>query len=87
MPGYESRPRVLKNARHLGEYKLWLEFDDGRSGVVDLAEDLNDEAFEPLRDPARFAQFYIDDGMGALTWHQGADLDAEFLYDKLSSVH
>jgi hypothetical protein len=35
---YEHAPRHVIEARYLGDYKVWLEFNDGRKGVVDLAD-------------------------------------------------
>ena len=36
------------DARYLGDYKVWLEFNDGRKGVVDLADELYGDEFEAL---------------------------------------
>lgn len=77
------RHRGITAARYLGDYKVWLEFDDGRKGVVDLADDLYGEDFEPLRDLNTFSEFYLDDGLAAIVWDQGIDFAADFLYAKL----
>ena len=63
-------------ARYLGGHRVWLRFDDGVEGVTDLADELDGEIFEPLRDPAYFARFAVDD---TLTWPNGADFAPEFL--------
>lgn len=42
-------------------YALHLRFDDGVEGVVDLTGDLWGPMFEPLKDPAYFAQVTPDD--------------------------
>src|SRR4030095_14212191 len=47
---YEYAPRHVIEARYLGDYKVWLEFNDGRKGVVDLADELYGDAQHPLRD-------------------------------------
>ena len=39
-----------------GNYQVWLQFNDGRKGLVDLADELYGAIFEPLRDRERFAQ-------------------------------
>jgi hypothetical protein len=65
-------------ARHLGGHRVWLRFDDGLEGEFDLARELDGEVFEPLRDPAYFARFSVDD---TLTWPNGADFAPEFLHD------
>jgi hypothetical protein len=73
-------PHVIQ-ARHLGAHRVWLRFDDGLEGELDLAGELWGPVFEPLRDPAYFARFSVDD---TLVWPNGADLAPEFLHAKLA---
>jgi len=87
LASYERVPRQVIEARYLGDYKVWLEFNDGRKGVVDLADDLYGEPFEPLRKRERFAAFHIDYGLATIAWDHGADFAAEFLYEKLAAMH
>jgi hypothetical protein len=84
---YEYAPRHVVDARWLGDYKVWLEFNDGRKGVVDLADELHGEELQPLRDRERFAQFYLDYGLASIAWLDGQDFTPEFLYDKLRAMH
>lgn len=84
---YEQVARHVIDARYLGDYKIWLEFNDGRKGVVDLADELYGESFEPLRDLQRFAEFYIDHGLATIAWHHGADFAPDYLYDRLVAMH
>jgi len=84
---YESAPRHIVEARYLGDYKVWLEFNDGRKGVVDLSDELHGESLVPLRDRSRFSQFYLDYGLASIAWLDGQDFAPEFLYDKLTAVH
>ena len=84
---YEYAPRHVVDARWLGDYKVWLEFNDGRKGVVDLADELHGEELEPLRDRERFSQFYLDYGLASIAWLEGQDFTPEFLYDKLTPMH
>ena len=87
MARYEHVQRHVIDARYLGDYKVWLEFNDGRKGVVDLADDLYGENFESLRDRVRFAEFYLDYGLATIAWHHGADFAPDYLYEKLSAMH
>ena len=87
MARYEHAPRHVIEARYLGDYKVWLEFNDGRKGVVDLADELYGEEFEELRDRERFAQFYLDYGLATIAWHEGQDFAPDYLYAKLNAVH
>lgn len=71
--------RILE-ADHRGAFRVWLRFDDGVDGEVDLAAELEGEVFEPLRDPAYFASFVLDE---TLTWPNGADFAPEFLHERV----
>jgi hypothetical protein len=84
---YEFAPRHVIDARYLGDYKVWLEFNDGRKGVVDLADELHGEELEPLRDRDRFSEFYLDYGLASIAWLDGQDFTPEFLYDKLTTMN
>ena len=87
MARYEHAPRHVVEARYLGDYKVWLEFNDGRKGFVDLADELHGQELEPLRDRARFASFYLDYGLASIAWLDGQDFTPEFLYEKLTPMH
>jgi hypothetical protein len=74
-------------ARAVGDYRLHLRFGDGVEGVVDLAPHLSFRGvFEPLRDPAYFAQARVDPDLGAVTWPNGADLDPDVLYGRITGT-
>lgn len=40
----------IRLAEYAGEYELRLTFDDGKSGIIDLNDQLWRDVFEPLRD-------------------------------------
>lgn len=68
------------DARHLGGHRVWVKFDDGLEGEVDLHDLLWGPVFEPLKDPAYFANFTVD---WTLTWPNGADIAPEALYARV----
>lgn len=72
-------PRVVE-VKPLKDYKLWLRFQDGVCGIVDLSGELWGPMFEPLKDGALFAQAAIHPELETVTWPNGADLAPEFLY-------
>jgi hypothetical protein len=84
---YEQFPRHVIEARYLGDYKVWLEFNDGRKGVVDLADELHGEELTPLRNRDRFADFYLDVGLASIAWLGGQDFPPEFLYERLKAMN
>lgn len=74
--------RVIK-AEYKGDYRVWLRFNDGAEGVVDLKDELYGEMFEPLKDINKFKSFRVDPELETLVWENGADFAPEFLRDHL----
>lgn len=71
-------------ARALGGFRLYLQFEDGVAGELDLADIVRmDGVFAPLRDPKVFAAVRVDRELGTICWPTGADLDPDVLYSRL----
>lgn len=79
-------PPQLVDARIVGDYRLWLSYDDGREGEVDLSDELSGEVFEPLRDHEFFKRFSLNPDFHTLQWPNGADFAPEFLLHKLDET-
>lgn len=62
-------------------YRLFVRFNNGEAGEVDLSGELEGEVFEPLRDPALFATAYQHPVMRTAAWANGVNLAPEFLLD------
>ena len=59
----------IVEVKPLGDYRLYLRFEDGVAGEVDFAGRLRFEGvFAPLRDPAVFAQVRIHPELGTVAW-------------------
>lgn len=69
---------------YVGGYRIWLRFDDGAEGEVDLAGELAGPVFQPLQDLRVFRQFRLHPELRTLVWPNGADFAPEFLRGKLS---
>jgi Protein of unknown function (DUF2442) len=63
---------------------LFVRFDDGTSGEIDLSSRLFGPMFEALRDPVFFARVTVDE-YGTPTWPNGADLAPDAIYRQLSA--
>ena len=74
-----STPKIT-TAVHVKDYQLKLTFDDGKTGIIDLSDQLWGEVFEPLRDIEQFKSFQVDTELSTIVWATGADLTPEFLY-------
>jgi len=65
-------------------YKVFLEFNDGTSGVVDFEEKLRGDHRQIVRellDLDKFGTAKID--LDTLCWDNGVDFAPEYLYEKL----
>lgn len=70
--------------RVVGDTRVWLQFNDGREGEVELGEELEGAVFAPLRDRTLFAQVAIDPDTRTIAWPNGADFAPEFLAERLA---
>ena len=70
-------------ARYQSGYHVWIEFNDGVSGMVDLSDALWGPVFEPLRDIERFKRFEVSKTLHTLAWDNDADLAPEYLRERV----
>ncbi len=75
----ESLPLVT-SAEYRGGYMIHLRFADNVEGTVDFEEWLSGPVFDPLKNQAQFARFFIE--AGTITWPNGADIAPETLYER-----
>jgi hypothetical protein len=62
-------------------YRLFLRFNNGESGEVDLSGEIDGEVFEALRDPAVFATASQHPLMRTAAWATARTSHPEFLLD------
>ncbi len=74
----------VTQARYCGDYKVWVAFNDGAEGEIDLSPELYGELFEPLKDKEFFRSFTLEGH--TLSWSNGADFAPEFLREQLSCL-
>ena len=73
----------VTDAKYVSDYSIWLSFDDGSKGVVNLNNHLKGPVFEPLKDKELFRQVRFSDELETIIWPNGADFAPEFLKDIL----
>jgi hypothetical protein len=73
----------VADAKYLKDYVIWLRFNNGSRGEVDLKDELSGEIFEPLNDPEFFKNFTLNPEWKTIAWSNGADFAPEFLYSML----
>ena len=69
----------VTDAKYVDGYRVWVAFNDGTAGEVDLSARLHGEVFEPLKDLNFFSQVKFDPEMDTIVWPNGADLAPEYL--------
>jgi hypothetical protein len=74
------------DVRHLHDYVLWLRFEDGTEGEVDLRGELWGEMFEQLLDVELFRRVSVNRDTGTIEWPNGADFAPEFLAERLGTT-
>jgi hypothetical protein len=75
----------LSAMKYIAAYRLWLQFEDGSQGEIDLEQELWGEVFEPLRNLAYFKTVQLDKELNTIRWDNGADFAPEFLYQLITT--
>lgn len=65
------------------DYRVWLRYDDGTEGEVDLSDLAGRGVFEVWQDRHVFETVRIDES-GALVWEGGLDLCPDALFLRLT---
>lgn len=73
----------LTSAKYVTGKIVWVSFDDGTFGEIDLGDSLTGPIFEALQDETEFSKVYFDDELETIAWPNGADFAPEFLKDLL----
>jgi hypothetical protein len=72
--------------RYVREYMVWLKFEDGTEGEVDISRSFKGPVFEPLRNLEYFKQVRVDSELGTIVWPNGADVAPETLHERVQVV-
>lgn len=65
-------------------YKLWLKFEDGLQGTVDLSELKGKGVFKIWEERGVFERVFVDPQSGAIAWNDDVEICADALYLKIS---
>jgi hypothetical protein len=69
----------------LEDYRVWLRFDDGAEGEVDLKDMVGKGVFAAWQDAAFFQQARLD-ARGGITWPGDLDLCSDALYLEVTGL-
>lgn len=69
----------VTEAKYIAGKTVWVSFDDGASGKIDLTDHLLGPVFEILKNDVEFAKVKFDEELQTIVWPNGADFAPEFL--------
>jgi hypothetical protein len=70
----------------LKKHHLFLRFENGISGIVDIADIIPFEGiFAPLKDSRYFSKVKINSDIGTICWENGADISPCYLYSQIKA--
>ena len=71
---------AIVNVKTDDDYFLYLEFDNGEQGWMDMKPFINYGVFQKIKDRSMFQQVRIN--FDTVEWDCGVDLDPEYVYEK-----
>jgi hypothetical protein len=74
--------RKALEIKPLPNYKLWLKFDNGEEGSVDLSHMVNKGVFKAWQNPENFKKAHIVHDNRAIAWSEDLDICVDSLYMK-----
>jgi hypothetical protein len=69
-----------------GGYRIWIRFEDGVSGEVDLSDLVGKGVFRRWQDEQEFREVRIDPETGTVAWPGEIDLAPDALYRDVAGV-
>jgi hypothetical protein len=79
-------PARIVECRALAKYRVWLRFESGESGEVDLSHLAGKGVFVAWNTPGGFESVCIDQQSGTVCWPGGIDLDPDVLLHRISGA-
>ena len=76
----------ITEVKPLPGHRVWLRFDDGVQGEVDLSELVGKGVFASWTDEEKFAEVFVDSESHTIAWPGGIDLCPTTLHRELSGV-
>ncbi len=74
--------RKAIEVKPLADYRLWLKFDNGEEGSVDLSDKVGKGIFLEWQDFKNFQKAHIVHNNRAIAWNEDLDICVDSLYMK-----
>lgn len=91
-PWHHRAPQVgvalhrIVEAKPLSDFRVWIRFETGTEGEVDLSELAGEGVFAAWNAPGFFAKVAVDPETHTLAWPGGIDLCPDALFDDLETA-
>jgi hypothetical protein len=79
------RIKIL-SVKALEKYKLFIQFNEGSEGVLDLEELSGKGVFKSWDEDDNFSKVFIRDESGAITWPDEIDIDTLNAYFTIKNI-
>jgi len=76
----------ITDVKPLPEYRIWIRFDDGTEGEVDLSDLVGKGVFTAWEAPEHFEQVFVHLESRTVTWPGDIDLDPDVLYHEITGA-
>ena len=74
----------INEVRPLPGFKIWVKFQDGVEGNVDLSDLVGKGVFSKWKEPGFFESVFIDKESHTVAWPGGIDLSPESLHAEIT---
>ncbi len=68
------------------KYRVWIRFEDGIEGEVDLSQLVGKGIFNGWADSSEFRKVFVDPETHIIAWPGGIDLCPDTLYEDVAGV-
>ncbi len=74
----------IVEVKPLAKFKIWVRFQDGTQGWVDVSDLAGKGVFSKWKEPGFFETVFIDKESHTVAWPGGIDLAPESLYEEVA---
>jgi len=82
----ETKRTKIVACKPLANYHIWIRFDDGLEGKVDLNHLVGKGVFEAWNSIEFFNQVYVDPKSDIVAWGEDIDLDSYVVREKIEAL-
>lgn len=76
----------VKDVKPLANYRLWVSFQDGTEGTVDLSDLAKKPVFKFWQEGNNFQKVYVDQQTGAIAWTDDIQISSDTIYFDINNI-